>query len=174
LSLTITIERRLCKDFQKNIMEENRTERIIRQFQHVNRDSLIPILQAMQDEFGYISDEVVEKIGEHLKLPASKVYGLASFYSQFTFTPRGKYHIRVCDGSACHIDRSASIVKELKKQLGIGDGETTRDGMFSLEVVACIGACGQSPVIAVNSDYFPRMKSGKIRELLDEIREKHR
>jgi NADH-quinone oxidoreductase subunit E len=152
----------------------DRTEQILKNFQQLNRDSLIPILQAVQDEFGYISDEVVEKIGEHLKLPASKVYGLATFYSQFTFTPKGKYHITVCNGSACHIDHSASIIKELKKQLGIGDGETTRDGMFSLEVVACIGACGQSPVIAINDEYYSKMKSNKVKDLLEDIRAKHR
>jgi NADH-quinone oxidoreductase subunit E len=152
----------------------DRTEQILKNFQQLNRDSLIPILQAVQDEFGYISDEVVEKIGEHLKLPASKVYGLATFYSQFTFTPKGKYHITVCNGSACHIDHSASIIKELKKQLGIGDGETTRDGMFSLEVVACIGACGQSPVIAINDAYYSKMKSNKVKDLLEDIRAKHR
>lgn len=152
----------------------DRTEQILKNFQQLNRDSLIPILQAVQDEFGYISDEVVERIGEHLKLPASKVYGLATFYSQFTFTPKGKYHITVCNGSACHIDHSASIIKELKKQLGIGDGETTRDGMFSLEVVACIGACGQSPVIAINDAYFPKMKSTRVKDLLEDIRAKHR
>lgn len=152
----------------------DRTEQILKNFQQLNRDSLIPILQAVQDEFGYISDEVVEKIGEHLKLPASKVYGLATFYSQFTFTPKGKYHITVCNGSACHIDHSASIIKELKKQIGIGDGETTRDGMFSLEVVACIGACGQSPVIAINDEYYSKMKSNKVKDLLEDIRAKHR
>lgn len=152
----------------------DRTEQILKNFQQLNRDSLIPILQAVQDEFGYISDEVVEQIGEHLKLPASKVYGLATFYSQFTFTPKGKYHITVCNGSACHIDHSASIIKELKKQLGIGDGETTRDGMFSLEFVACIGACGQSPVIAINDAYYSKMKSNKVKDLLEDIRAKHR
>ncbi len=152
----------------------DRTEDILKNFQQLNRDSLIPILQAVQDEFGYISDENVEKIGEHLKLPASKVYGLATFYSQFTFAPKGKYHIKVCNGSACHIDRAASIIKELNKQLGIGDGEATRDGMFSMEVVACIGACGQSPVIAINNDYFPKMKVSRVKDLLEDIRDKHR
>jgi NADH-quinone oxidoreductase subunit E len=152
----------------------DRTEQILNNFQQLNRDSLIPILQAVQDEYGYISDDVLERIGEHLKLPASKVYGLATFYSQFTFTPKGKYHIRVCSGSACHIDHAASIIKELKKHLGIGDGETTRDGMFSIEVVACIGACGQSPVIEINNEFFPKMRANRIKDVLEDIRAKHR
>jgi NADH-quinone oxidoreductase subunit E len=151
-----------------------RIEQILNEFQQVNRDSLIPILQAVQDEFGYLSDESLERIGGHLDLPTSKVYGLATFYNQFTFNPKGKYHIRVCNGSACHIDHSFAILKEIKKQLGIEDGETTRDGMFSLELVACIGACGQSPVIEVNNKYYPKTKASKVKEILEDIRSKHR
>jgi NADH-quinone oxidoreductase subunit E len=152
----------------------NKIEEILKGFQPVKRDSLIPILQAVQDEFGFLSDEALEQIGEHLDLPTSKVYGLATFYNQFTFTARGKYHIRVCNGSACHIDHSSSILKEFMKQLGIGDGENTRDGMFSLEVVACIGACGQSPVISINDRFYSRLNTASVKELLEEIRAKHR
>lgn len=147
---------------------------ILKQFQPVKRDSLIPILQAVQDKYGYLSDEALEQIGEHLDLPTSKIYGLATFYNQFTFATRGKYHIRVCNGSACHIDHSQSILKEISKQLGIADGENTRDGMFSLEVVACIGACGQSPVISINEKYYSKLNTFKVKELLEEIRAKHR
>ena len=156
----------------RNMM--GRIEQILDGFQQVNRDSLIPILQAVQDEFGYLSDEALERIGSHLKLPASKIYGLATFYNQFTFSAEGKYHIRVCNGSACHLDNSTSILKEINKQLGIGDGETTRDGMFSLEVVACIGACGQSPLIEINKQYFPKLQSSKVKEIFEDIRSKHR
>jgi NADH-quinone oxidoreductase subunit E len=152
----------------------DRIDQILNKYQQVNRDSLIPILQSVQDEFGYLSDESLEKIGAHLQLPASKIYGLATFYSQFTFTPRGKYHIRICNGTACHIDRSSSIIKELHKQLGISTGETTRDGMFSLEEVACMGACGQSPVMAINKDYFAKVKSTNVRGMLEDIRSKHK
>ncbi len=152
----------------------DKIDQILNEFQQVNRDSLIPILQSVQDAFGYLSDESLEKIGAHLRLPASKIYGLATFYSQFTFAPRGKYHIKICNGTACHIDRSSSILKELNKQLGIGSGETTRDGMFSLEVVACMGACGQSPVIAINEDYHAKVKSTSVRMMLEDIRSKHR
>lgn len=152
----------------------DRIDQILNEFQQVNRDSLIPVLQAIQDEFGYLSGESLEKIGAHLRLPVSKIYGLATFYSQFTFAPRGKYHIKVCNGTACHIDRSSSILKELNKQLGIGDGETTRDGMFSLEVVACVGACGQSPVISINEDHYAKVKTSVVRGLLDDIRSKHK
>lgn len=148
-------------------------DKILESYQNVNRDALIPILQDVQDEFGYLTDEALEKIGSHLRLPASKIYGLATFYNQFTFVPRGKYHIRVCDGSSCHLAHAASILKQLHKHLGISDGETTRDGMFSLEVVACVGACGQSPVISINDTFHTRVKSVDVKGILEEIRSKH-
>ncbi len=144
-----------------------KTEEILNQFHQVSRDVLIPMLQAVQDECGYLSEEAIEKIGSHLSLPASKIYGLATFYNQFRFAPTGKFHIQVCNGSACHLDHSISILKELFKHLGIRDGETTRDGMFSLEVLACIGACGQSPVIAINGVYYPKVKAGMIKDILE-------
>jgi NADH-quinone oxidoreductase subunit E len=143
-------------------------EDILKEYPHAERDVLIPMLQSVQDEFGFLSDEAIERIGEHLKLPASKVYGLATFYNQFTFKSRGKYHIQVCDGSTCHLDHSALLLKELYKQLGIRDGETTRDGMFSLEVQACIGACGQSPVLSINGRYYTRVKPQQISMILEE------
>lgn len=145
-------------------------EEILKQFPQLERDVLIPMLQAVQDEYGYLNDEAVEKIGEELKLPSSKVYGLATFYNQFTFMPKGKYHIRVCDGSACHLDHSTAILKEIQKQLGIRDGETTRDGMFSLEVQACIGACGQAPVISINGRYFTKVRSQDIKKIMEEVK----
>lgn len=152
----------------------DRIERILNNFQQSNRDALIPMLQAIQDEFGVINEEALQKMGEHLDLPSSKIYGLATFYNQFTFETKGKYHIRICNGSACHLDHSDSIIKEIFKQLGVNDGETTRDGMFSLELVACIGACGQSPVIEINGQYFPRMKASGVKEVLENIRLKHK
>lgn len=146
---------------------------ILIKYPNLNRDSLIPVLQEIQDEFGYLTDEALEKIGAHIQLPASKIYGLATFYNQFTFKSRGKYHIRICNGSACHLANSASIMKQIHKHIGISDGETTRDGMFSLEVVACIGACGQSPVISINEEFYSRIKPMDIKIILEEIRAKH-
>jgi len=145
-------------------------DEILKDYPQVNREVLIPLLQSVQDEYGYLTEEAVEKIGEHLQLPTSKVYGLATFYNQFTFKPRGKYHIQVCDGSACHLEQSGAVLKELHKQIGIGDGEVTRDGMFSLEIMACIGACGQAPVISINGKYYPRVSSGQIKSILEETK----
>lgn len=151
----------------------DKTQEILDQFPQVTRDVLIPMLQAVQDELGFLSGEAIEKIGSHLNLPASKIYGLATFYNQFRFSPTGKFHIQVCNGSACHLDHSVAILKELHKLLGIGDGELTRDGMFSLEVLACIGACGQSPVIAINGTYYPKVKVRMIKDILEATKMKN-
>jgi NADH-quinone oxidoreductase subunit E len=146
-------------------------DEILDQFPQIKRNALIPLLQAVQDKFGYISEEAIEKIGNHLSLPTSKVYGLATFYNQFTFTARGKFHIMLCNGSSCHLGGSGELLAEIIKMLGIGDGETTRDGLFSLEVQSCIGACGQSPVLSVNGKYHQGTTVKEIREIIKQYRE---
>lgn len=144
---------------------------ILKEFPNINRDSLIPILQKIQSEYGYLSEESISKIGRYLDLPATKVYGLATFYNQFRFTPPGKYHIRVCDGTGCHMEGSGVNIKEIKKMLGISDGETSRDGLFSLEILSCIGACGFSPVISVNGEYHRKMNKKSLKELIHSLKE---
>ncbi len=145
---------------------------ILKEFPNLNRESLIPILQKVQDEFGYLSEESISQIGRYLGLPATKVYGLATFYNQFRFTPPGKYHIRVCDGTGCHMEGSGSILKEIEKLVNIRDGETSRDGLFSLEVLSCIGACGYAPVISVNDEYHAGMDKRSLKKLINNIRDK--
>jgi len=146
-------------------------EDILKRFPQIKRNALIPLLQAVQDEFGYITEEAIARIGSHLSLPTSKVYGLATFYNQFSFSPRGVYHISLCNGTACHLGGSGELFTELTKLLEIGDGETTRDGLFSLEVQSCIGACGQSPVMAVNDSYYSGIGVKEVREIIKQYRE---
>lgn len=146
--------------------ETERTKAILERFPQIKRNALIPLLQAFQDEFGYISKEAIVHIGDHLSLPTSKVYGLATFYNQFSFSPRGQYHISLCNGSSCHMGGAGELREEIMKILGIGDGETTRDRLFSLEVQSCIGACGQSPVMAVNGKYYSRVGLKEVREII--------
>jgi NADH-quinone oxidoreductase subunit E len=117
------------------------------------RDGLIPLLQEVQEACGYLSKESVVRIGRHLKLPASKVYGVATFYNQFRFQPLGKYHIQVCRGTACHVKKSTQTLEALQRALAVKPGQTTRDGLFSLEVVACLGACGLAPLVAINGEF---------------------
>ncbi|MCK5068312.1 MAG: NADH-quinone oxidoreductase subunit NuoE [Bacteroidales bacterium] len=149
----------------------SRIEEILHRFPQIKRHALIPLLQAVQDEFGYISEEAIARIGSHLSLPTSKVYGLATFFNQFTFSPRGMYHVVLCNGTSCHMSGSGELLNEITKLLEIRDGETTRDGMFSLEVQSCIGACGQSPVMAVNGTYYSEIGVKEVREIIKQYRE---
>lgn len=136
------------------------------------RDALIPILQEVQDQEGYLSQEAVMRIGQHLDLPASKIYGVATFYNQFRFEPLGRYHIQVCRGTACHVKGSAAITDRLQRELGIAPDQTSQDGLFSLEVVACIGACGLAPVIAVNGEFHANLASEDIPAILESYRKR--
>lgn len=136
------------------------------------RDALIPILQQIQEKQGFLSEEAVVAVGKHLKLPASKIYGVATFYNQFRFNPPGKYHVQVCRGTACHVLGSATVLDEMEKKLKVKAGETTKDGMFSLEVVACIGACGLAPVISVNGEFHAKLTAPMINDILDSYRNK--
>jgi NADH-quinone oxidoreductase subunit E len=151
--------------------ETARIEEILVQFPQIKRNALIPLLQAVQDEFGHISEEAISRIGSHLSLPTSKVYGLATFYNQFSFSPRGYYHVVLCNGSSCHMSGAGDLLNEISKLLEIDDGETTRDGLFSLEVQSCVGACGQSPVMAVNGKYHSGMSLKEVREIINQYRE---
>lgn len=146
--------------------ETARIDVILERFPQIKRNALIPLLQAIQDEFGYISEMAIGRIGEHLSLPSSKVFGLATFYNQFTFSSRGEYHISVCNGSSCHMGGTGEILSEITKMLEIRDGETTRDRLFSLEVQSCIGACGQSPVMAVNDKYYSGVGVKEVRAII--------
>ncbi len=145
---------------------------LLGRFPDLSRDKLIPVLQEIQNEFGYLSEESVNELSLHLHLPSSKIYGLATFYNQFRFSPPGKFHIRICHGTGCHLEGGALLIREVEKVLKIRDGETTRDGRFSLEVLSCIGACGQAPVMSVNDEYFDRVDKKKIREIILMYQEK--
>ncbi len=145
---------------------------ILARYPSAKREHLIPLLQEVQEEFGYLSREAVVRIGEHLGLPTSKLYGVATFYNQFRFQPKGRFHIMVCRGTACHVKGSAAVLDAIKSVLRIESGQTTRDGMFSLEVVACIGACGLAPVMCINDEFFGNLSPDKARQILSSYREK--
>jgi len=143
---------------------------VLEKYPNAKRDSLIPILQEIQGVVGYLSEESVIAVGKHLRLPASKIYGVATFYNQFRFEPVGKYHILVCRGTACHVLGSATVLEELEKTLNIKAGKTTKDGLFSIEVVACIGACGLAPVISVNGEFHAKVTGEKIKKIVENYR----
>lgn len=136
------------------------------------RSALIPILQEVQNTYGYLSREAVILIGKHLDLPASKIYGVATFYNQFRFQAPGKFHVQVCRGTACHVKGSLAVLDAFRRELKIEPGAVTRDGLFSLEVVACIGACGLAPVIAINGEFHANVDSDMVRKILREYKKR--
>src|SRR6056297_935625 len=129
---------------------------------------LIPVLQEAQEEYGYLPEEVLKEVASSLNLSLSQVYGVVTFYSQFHQEPRGKNIVRVCIGTACHVRGGDKVLEALKDELGVDSGETTEDLKFTLESVACIGACGLAPVIMVNDDTHGRLTPEKIPEILAE------
>lgn len=132
---------------------------------------LIPVLQRAQEVYGYLPKEVLVEVGNQLGLSFVEVYGVVTFYSQFHLEPRGENVIRVCMGTACHVRGGDQILEKIKSQLKINDGETTEDLKFTLETVACIGACGLAPVIMINDDTHGRLEPKDIPNILATYKE---
>jgi NADH-quinone oxidoreductase subunit E len=153
-------------------MQDYQVEKILDKFPGARRDKLIPILQEIQNSYGYLNEETIKQVGKHLRLPTGKIYGIATFYNQFSFVPRGKNHIRICHGSTCHVNGGRKLISELEKLLQLKHGETTRDGMFSLEIVACLGACSRSPVIEVNEEFFAYSDVASLKKIIGSIKKK--
>jgi NADH-quinone oxidoreductase subunit E len=134
------------------------------------REFLIPILQDIQESDGFLSRDSIKLVSEYLNLPSSKIYGVATFYNQFRFNPPGKFHIQVCRGTACHVKGSFNVLETLQRELKIKAGQTSRDGLFSIEVVACLGACGLAPVICMNGEFIANVGSEDIRRIVKKCR----
>ncbi len=145
-------------------------QNILKNYPEGSKENLIPILQDIQQDDGYLSKDAVVEVGKHINMPTSKIFGVATFYNQFRFIPLGKYHIQVCRGTACHVLGSATVIEEIEKNIGVKSGLTTRDGLFSLEVVYCIGACGLAPVISINGTFHTKVTGKSIKEILDHYR----
>ncbi len=150
----------------------NAVESVLKMHPRAGRDALIPILQQVQEEQGYLSREAVTCISRHLRLPAAKIYGVATFYNQFRFQPKGKYHFMVCRGTACHVKGSSRVLEMAQKLLKLKPGQTSRDRFFSLEVVACMGACGLSPVVNLNGEFHAKVTPQKLSKIIHECRER--
>jgi NADH:ubiquinone oxidoreductase 24 kD subunit len=145
--------------------------KIFENYQPNDRSSLIPLLQDVQNIYGYLPENALRDISDFVKVPLSRVYGVATFYNQFRLMPLGENIIRVCRGTACHVKNSANLLFALESELGIEAGQTTRDKKFTLEVVNCIGACSIAPVILVNDDYHGRITVKDIPKILKNIRQ---
>ncbi len=140
-----------------------------------NSTLLIAIMQEIQKEYHYLPEEALEYISKKLKLSEAKIYGVATFYENFSLEPKGKYVIKICDGTACHVRKSVPILEEFRKILGVSEAKpTTDDMMFTVETVSCLGACGLAPVCTVNDHVHPAMTPEKARELIETLKEQEK
>lgn len=140
------------------------------------KGSLIDVLHKAQEIFGYLPEQVQEFTGRELGIPLAKVYGVVMFYSFFSMTPKGRYNISICMGTACYINGSQQILEEFEKVLGIKVGQVTEDGKFSLNTLRCVGACGLAPVVMIEDKVYPKVIPSKIRQIIkgyieDSVRE---
>lgn len=136
------------------------------------KGSLISILQKTQDIYSYVPIDAVYRISERTGLTPAKILGVATFYSQFRFTAIGKHLIMVCKGTACYVNGAERIIDAIQEELGIGNNETTADGLFSLSIVSCLGCCSLAPVMMINEDTYGSLTPDKVKTILREIRQK--
>lgn len=147
-------------------------EKVLEIIEQNNYDKtrLIPILQQIQEEYRFLPEEVLVFVSTALKMPVAEVYGVATFYAHFTLEAKGKYVVRICDGTACHVKGSMNLYDILKRKLKLSDGQkTTSDMLFTIETVSCLGACGLAPVMVINDRVFGECTEQKINDAIDEI-----
>jgi NADH-quinone oxidoreductase subunit E len=137
----------------------------------LKKSSLISILQDIQDQYRYLPENVLMYVSEIMDIPTSNVFGVATFYENFSLEPKGKYIIKICDGTACHVRKSIPILEALRKKLNLSEEKnTTDDLLFTLETVSCLGACGLAPVITINDDVYGKITPEEAVELIDTLR----
>jgi len=130
-----------------------------------DKSDLIPLLQDIQSEYGYLPEELMEEVARFTKVPKSEIYGVATFYTQFRFTPKGKKHIAVCTGTACHVTGAQQVIEGMERHLNIKEGETTSDGEYSLESVGCLGCCALAPAAMVNDEIKSKLSLRSIKKI---------
>jgi NADH:ubiquinone oxidoreductase subunit E len=143
---------------------------ILKKYKQGKREDLIPLLQEIQEDLGYLSEEAIVKIGSYLGLSTTKIYGLATFYDRFRFIPSGKIQIRICHGTSCFLNGSQSIINKIREETGVMPGQTTRDGNFSYEIVSCMGGCNNGPIINVNGEFHIHIKAEQLPELIKRLK----
>lgn len=147
------------------------TKKILSKYKQT-KDNLIMVLEEVQTKFGYVPKEAQLEISEYLGIPAAEIYGVVTFYSRFTTKPKGKYNVSVCLGTACFVKGSKELLERAKQKLGIEEGETTKDGKFSLDSTRCVGACGLAPVFTINNEVYGKATVKKLDEVIDEYMKK--
>ncbi len=146
-----------------------RVEEVLESFQPARAGDLIPLLQRIQDAYGYLPPEVLQEVSGRTGIPTSRMYGVITFYSQFHLEPRGRHTVRACRGTACHVRGAGRVIQSAEDHLGIGDGETSRDMQFSFETVACLGACALAPVVVVDGAYTGKVTPERVDHLLSSL-----
>lgn len=137
-----------------------------------NKTSIITIMQEVQKEYRYLPEEALRYIAKKLNISEAKVYGVATFYENFSLEPKGKYVVKICNGTACHVRKSSPILNEFRNELGLSEIKSTTDDMaFTVETVSCLGACGLAPVCTVNDVVYPAMTPEKARDLIKQLKE---
>ncbi len=151
--------------------EKQKLDAILQKYNY-DKSKIIAIMQAIQKEYRYLPEPMLSYAAKELKISEAKVYGVATFYENFSLVEKGKYVIKVCDGTACHVRKSVPILEEFRKILGVtAEQPTTEDKLFTVETVSCLGACGLAPVCTVNDEVHPAMTPEKVRELIKQIKE---
>jgi NADH-quinone oxidoreductase subunit E len=145
-------------------------DHILKKFVMGGKADLIPLLQEIQEEIGFLSEEAIVRVGKQLGLSTTKIYGLATFYDQFRFLPLGKIHLKICNGTSCFMNGSSSLIKIIKDEIGIEPGQNSRDGIFSYEIVSCMGGCSSGPVIKVNNEYHTGVRPEQIPDLIVKLK----
>ena len=140
--------------------------KVLAEMSPVREKDIIPLLQRLQEQYGYLPREVILEVAARAGLPASRIYGVATFYAQFRLKPGGRHTIRCCRGTACHVRGGKKIIETVRRKLGVEDGETTPDMQFTFETVACLGACALSPVTVVDKRYYGKMTAARVEEIL--------
>ena len=144
--------------------------RIVESFASVSSNNLIPILQQIQTEYGYLPRDVLMEMSRPTGIAASQIYGVATFYEQFCFEPRGRHIVRCCRGTACHVREGKRVINTVKQELNVEEGQTTDDMEFTFETVACLGVCALAPVTVIDSTYYGKMTPRRARTLLAGLR----
>ena len=152
--------------YQGSVEQETRLRAVIEEHKG-QPGATMPVLQAAQEIFGYLPEEVQIMVAEGLDIPLTEVYGVASFYAQFTMNPKGRHQISLCLGTACYVKGSSDILQEVQQRLGINAGGITPDGKFSLDACRCIGACGLAPVMMIDNDVYGRLTTDQVGPILD-------
>jgi len=152
-----------------NVNNVDKLEAILKKYNY-EESALISILQDLQKELKYLPGELLRLMADRLSVPVSRIYGLATFYRAFSLEPRGKHHISICLGTACHVKGGPNIQDRLERDLGIKTGETTAEGTFSMETVRCVGCCGLAPVIVIDENFHGKLNQSKIQSVLNKYK----